>query len=814
MPHRRHNLLLSNEIVLLNHVLCTLEVKRQLLLVLGRYILLIQQLVGFFDIIRVKHGVRIDLSFQIINRRRRYGSGEQRSRIVRCKCRFDIFVCICKVQHEGFLLERRANTIQAGKRLNSRYALQLFENIHSAEFRLVKPGLILIRNQKYLIFVLIKFFCQTILRETVHGSLGIFGFIVRELYFARKCNQSFDIGIAFFLCIILKRLTVFDRALPGSSDDHCLCHTAKFRHHCCAEMFNDNLYTLCNVRLVQFHKPRNLPLCISSLASRIFFNLLVQLIKGIISGIVLKHIKDKALLNGLFHRIDMKRLTLPFGVQSTKQLNRCGLGGGGESEHGNIRLFAISADFTRNHIFHIDAFLFSCTQRLCDRCHVLTCRGGMCLIDNNRKMLVFQPGNTVYNIREFLNCSGDDFRIAVQSNGKVCRVTLIVHDTDKPRFMLHAHNRFLQLTINHNSVSDDHDIVKDNFVVCIVQRSQAVRQPCDRVRFAGACAVLNQIVLRGTIVTDITQQLADHIKLMIPREYDILGLFRFSCQLVLTFLGFDKDELADEVENGIFCQNILPHIGHAVLVFESGIACTCIYSFAIAHIEWQEEGGVACEFSGHIDLFQIHSEVHKTTCLKPEQAGFRVTVNTVLIDGVLIGLTCGIAFQFKGHDGETIQENNQVNALIIACPDFLHDGENILFVFRQQLTVEGGCRLGVHKLQLHVGNLNAVLQHIQQTAARFGHLGIDKADEGILQVRLVDFTECLHLVRLGIVQELKQQLTIHSKQTVIAGCLTDEVTIVLREPVHDEMLIFFFRENIIHDLAPFLVMCSACHSHR
>ena len=585
VPHRRYDLVLFDKIVFFDHILCPFKVKRQLLLVLGRYILLIQQLVGFFDIIRVKHGVRIDLSFQIINRRRRYGSGEQRSRIVRCKCRFDIFVCICKVQHEGFLLERRANTIQAGKRLNSRYALQLFENIHSAEFRLVKPGLILIRNQKYLIFVLIKFFCQTILRETVHGSLGIFGFIVRELYFARKCNQSFDIGIAFFLCIILKRLTVFDCALPGSSDDHCLCHTAKFRHHCCAEMFNDNLYTLCNVRLVQFHKPRNLPLCISSLASRIFFNLLVQLIKGIISGIVLKHIKDKALLNGLFHRIDMKRLTLPFGVQSTEQLNRCGLGGGGESEHGNIRLFAVSADFIRNHIFHIDAFLFSCTQRLCDRCHVLTCRGGMCLIDNNRKTLVFQPGNTVYNIREFLNCSGDDFRIAVQSNGKVCRVTLIVHDTDKPCFMLHAHNRFLQLTINHNSISDDHNIVKDDFIIRIVQRSQAVRQPCDRVRFAGACAVLDQIILRCAIITDITQQFADHIKLMIPREYDIFGFFRFPRQLVLAFLSFDKDELTDEIKDGILGQNILPHIRHAVFVFEGRVSRAGVDPFTVAHVE-------------------------------------------------------------------------------------------------------------------------------------------------------------------------------------------------------------------------------------
>ena len=325
-----------------------------------------------------------------------------------------------------------------------------------------------------------------------------------------------------------------------------------------------------------------------------------------------------------------------------------------------------------------------------------------------------------------------------------------------------------------------------------------MRQPCDGVGFAGACAVLYQIILRRAIFTHIGQQLANHIQLVIPGKDNVFGLLCFSCQLILTLLGFDKDELADEVKDGILCQNILPHIGHAVLVFEGRIARTCIDSFTVSHVERQEEGGVACKLGGHIDLFQIHCKVHKAACLKPKQAGLGITVNAVLIDGILIGLTGGITFQLKGHDGKTVQENYQVNALIIACPDLLHNGENILFVLCQQVTIEGGCRFGVHKLQLHVGNLNAVLQHIQQTAAGFGHLGIDKADEGVLQIGFVDFAECLHLVRLGIVQKLKQQLTIHSKEAVVACRFADDVTIVLREPVHDEVLIFFLGQYVVH----------------
>ena len=91
-----------------------------------------------------------------------------------------------------------------------------------------------------------------------------------------------------------------------------------------------------------------------------------------------------------------------------------------------------------------------------------------------------------------------------------------------------------------------------------------------------------------------------------------------------------------------------------------------------------------------------------------------------------------------------------------------------------------------------------MLQHVQQAAACFCDLGIDEADEGILQIGFVDFAERRHFIGLGIVQKLKQQLPIHGKKAVIACRFADDVTVVLREPVHDEMLIFFFGQYVIH----------------
>ena len=55
-------------------------------------------------------------------------------------------------------------------------------------------------------------------------------------------------------------------------------------------MLHDDLHTLRNVCFVQFHKTGNLPFGIGSLAAGIFFDFLVQLIEGIVSGVVLEHI--------------------------------------------------------------------------------------------------------------------------------------------------------------------------------------------------------------------------------------------------------------------------------------------------------------------------------------------------------------------------------------------------------------------------------------------------------------------------------------------------------------------------------------------
>lgn len=87
--------------------------------------------------------------------------------------------------------------------------------------------------------------------------------------------------------------------------------------------------------------------------------------------------------------------------------------------------------------------------------------------------------------------------------------------------MLHTHDRFLQLLIHYQPVSHNNDVIKDDFIVCIMQRAEAISQPCNGVCLAGACAMLDQIILRAAVLVHISQQLSNNIKLMITRKNNI-----------------------------------------------------------------------------------------------------------------------------------------------------------------------------------------------------------------------------------------------------------------------------------------------------
>ena len=269
--------------------------------------------------------------------------------------------------------------------------------------------------------------------------------------------------------------------------------------------------------------------------------------------------------------------------------------------------------------------------------------------------------------------------------------------------------------------------------------------------------------------------------------------------LVIDFLlHLNKNELADKIQDGIFRQNVFPHIGYAVFILKSRIPCTSCHPLAVTHVKWQKEGSFPSQFGCHIDFFQIHSEVYKAARLEQEQTGLGVSLSAVLINGVLVRLSGSVTLQLKRNDGKAVQKNHHIDTLFIAGPDLLHDREDILAIFARQFWVESGGRLCVHQFQLLIRDFNTMFQYLDQAATGFGGFSIDKAYDGILQVALVDFPQVVHGVRLGVVQKLEEHLPVHGKGTVKISSFANNIAVVFFQTLQEKPLIVFFGENIMY----------------
>ena len=419
----------------------------------------------------------------------------------------------------------------------------------------------------------------------------------------------------------------------------------------------------------------------------------------------------------------------------------------------------------------------------------------MGFVDDHGKMLLLQVMDGVDDIRELLNRRGDDLRIALQGPGQVLRVACIVHDANQASLVFQAPDSVLQLPVDDDAVRDDDDIIEDDVIVGVVEGRQTMSQPGNGIRLPGASRVLDQIVLRRAVDGDVSENLADGVELMIARENQGFPALRLARQVVLLFLHFEEHELADQFQHGILSQDVFPHVGNTVLVRVNGIALAGVDARAVALIERQEEGVRPGEFRRHVDFVEVHSEIDEDTGLKAKEPRLRAAFGPVLIDSIVDGLPGGIALEFKAHDGQTVEENDEVDAFFVAGPDLFHDGKDILLVLPGQFRIEVRCRFGVHQIEVFIGNFEAVFQDLQAAAAGFRFFRIQKADDGLFQFAFVDFRQLFHLLRLRRPEETEKQFPVNGMEAVVLRRLADDIAVVLGQVVHDEMLVFFFRFN-------------------
>jgi len=183
----------------------------------------------------------------------------------------------------------------------------------------------------------------------------------------------------------------------------------------------------------------------------------------------------------------------------------------------------------------------------------------------------------------------------------------------------------LDLLIEDAPVGDHNDrIEKVGFV--LLKPDQLMSQPSNGVGLAAAGRMLDQIALAHAVLADRSEQLADHVELVIPGE----NLITFLLAGFLVFVFHHLGVVFDDVGQPLAGEDALPEVTSLEPLRIGRIASTIVPAL----VEREKPGGFALEIGAEEDLLIIHREVHQTAP-ELEQQLPRIAVASVLLDGVV-----------------------------------------------------------------------------------------------------------------------------------------------------------------------------------
>ena len=80
--------------------------------------------------------------------------------------------------------------------------------------------------------------------------------------------------------------------------------------------------------------------------------------------------------------------------------------------------------------------------------------------------------------------------------------------------LLELRDGILKLAVQHDAIGHDDRRAEDRLVGIVMQIGHLVCRPADGVGLAGACGVLDQIVMAGAVLTGVPHQLAHGVELL------------------------------------------------------------------------------------------------------------------------------------------------------------------------------------------------------------------------------------------------------------------------------------------------------------
>ena len=221
---------------------------------------------------------------------------------------------------------------------------------------------------------------------------------------------------------------------------------------------------------------------------------------------------------------------------------------------------------------------------------------------------------------------------------------------------------------------------------------------------------------------------------------------------MIVLLLYLMDELAHQVQHTVTRPGLLPEVRRWVTVLswrDGRIASPS----ELASVEGQEACLRPSEPGSHVDEFGVHGEMRETTpgC---KQRLSRVAVGPVLADSIHDGLTRQRVLELCGEDGDAVQEERDVEALValLAVVKLPDDREEVGRMQTAGFLVQAARRTEVCELELASHVPDSCTQHLESAPAP--DLGRQSLQELLLDHRPVMLGEPLPLTGLGCQHEV------------------------------------------------------------
>ncbi len=254
---------------------------------------------------------------------------------------------------------------------------------------------------------------------------------------------------------------------------------------------------------------------------RVALHRLGELVVALDRGVVLEHVQDESLLDGLLHAVVVEGAVadgaVALRVRIAENLQSLVLGGGGEGI-----IARVGEQLARLHeavdLVLVSLLLLLHFARL-SQCAGhgragLTALAGMCLVDDDGKSArALLVAYLVQDEGKLLDGGNDDLLALFDEPAQVARTLGVSHGR---AYLSVLPDRVADLLVQDAAVGDDDDGIEDGLAV-LFQRDHLMRQPGDGKALAAAGRVLDQVAPARPVLARVGQQLSNHIELVVAR---------------------------------------------------------------------------------------------------------------------------------------------------------------------------------------------------------------------------------------------------------------------------------------------------------